>query len=138
MKKLLSAVLALVLALGIFSVAAAAASSDNLDDIFPENRVVVYKGFNKKNADYFVKKNANNPGLTFSVEPNPMFIIDEYTGKLTFMTGFSSNVHGPVDVTARLNGESKVIQVRAQYEPYEYFVIIFAAGLFWISAVNNG
>ena len=135
MKKLLAVFLAV---LTLFSVGAISSSAASLDSIVRDEEIVVFKGFNKKNADYFEKLDAANPSLEFSAEPNKMFVIDQYTGKLTFATGLSSREYGSKTVTVYLGEETKEIEVTALYEWYEYFVIVFAAGLFWISSVNNG
>jgi len=133
MKKILCILLSALLFVGIFAAPASAAISGYAID----NAITVNKGFNKNNADYFQKLNASNSDFRFTVENNSMFSIDAETGKMKFNTGFSSLIYGPAKVTVHLGEETQVVEVTTRYEFYEFFVIVFAAGLFWISAVNN-
>lgn len=137
MKKVSALLLAILLTLGMAATFTAPAAAAGLEDITIANEITVYKGFNKKNANYFILLKLKNPDLQFTAEANDMFTINQFNGKMTFNTGLSSRSLGPVKVTVHLGEETKVVEVKALYEWYEYFVIVFAAGLFWISAVNN-
>jgi len=148
MKKILAILLTVAMALGMFALAASAIevppadidaqNAARLQQLFPNNNVRIHMGFAKHNADYFSQHVAANPGMTFSVEPNSLFTINRTTGRLTFNTGPSSLLRGRQTVTVHLGGASRTVNVLAYYEWYEYFVILFAAGIFWIAAVNNG
>ena len=131
MKKILSILLALALALSIGAVAASAAAAD----LNVASSISVGKGFAKNGAKYFMELKALDPSLTFSAPDNDQFTIHPDTGKLKFMTGPASLT--PVDVTVTSADGAQVVQVSTYYEWYEYLVIVFAAGLFWIAAVNN-
>lgn len=129
MKKILAILLSALLFAGIFAAPASAALNNVASSIS------VSKGFAKNGADYFESLKAADGSLTFSAPSNSQFTINPNTGKLTFKTGPSSFL--PVDVTVSDGTDSQVVKVSVNYEWYEYFVIIFAAGWFWISAVNN-
>jgi len=133
MKKIIAILLCALLFAAIFAAPTSAAITGYVID----ESITVNKGFNKHNADYFQKLDTKNPGFQFTAESNSMFSIDLDTGKMKFNTGFSSLINGPVNVTVTLGTETQVVQVTTRYEWYEYFIIVFAAGLFWISAVNN-
>ena len=128
MKRTLAILLTALLFAGIFAAPAAAAAA------IPSS-VTVHKGFAKINRNVFVDLKAEYPDMTFEADNN-QFSIDRNTGKLTFKTGLASSVV-PVDVKVTTGGTTQVVKVTTYYEWYEYFVIIFAAGLFWIAAVNN-
>ena len=132
MKKILSILLALALTLSIGAIAVSAADADDLN---VAASISVGKGFAKHGAKYFMELKALDPSLTFSAPDNNQFTIHPNTGKLTFKTGLPSLT--PVDVTVTSAEGAHVVQVSTYYEWYEYLVIVFAAGLFWISAVNN-
>ncbi|MDR2686471.1 MAG: hypothetical protein LBB75_01865 [Oscillospiraceae bacterium] len=133
MKKILAILLVTLLSAAVFAAPASAAISGYTID----EAITVNKGFNKNNADYFQKLDAKNADFEFTAESNNMFSIDMETGKMKFNTGFSSLLYGPAEVTVHLGDETQIVKVTTRYEFYEYFVIVFAAGLFWISAVNN-
>ena len=128
MKKILAVLLSALLFVAIFAAPASAA-------INAADSIRVHKGFAKNGADYFVNLKKAYPGMTFSVEANNQFTINPTTGKMTFQTGLSSL--RPIPVKVMSGGETKTINVTTYYEWYEYFVIVFAAGIFWIAAVNN-
>ena len=132
-KKLLSVLLSALLLTAIFAAPASAA----INGYAISDAITVNKGFNKNNADYFQKLDRENPDFQFEAENNRMFSIDRETGKMKFNTGFSSLIYGTVDVKVTLGNDEQIVKVTTQYEFYEYFVIFFAAGLFWISAINN-
>ena len=133
MKKIFAILLSVLLFATVFAAPASAAINGYVID----KSITVNKGFNKNNADYFQKLHAKNSDFKFTAESNSMFSIDLDTGKMKFNTGFSSLINGPVNVIVTLGTETQIVQVTTRYEWYEYFVIVFAAGLFWISAVNN-
>ena len=128
MKKILAILLSVLLIGAIFAAPASAA-------INAADSIRVHKGFAKINADYFERLKVAYPDMTFCVEGNNQFSIDPVSGKMKFQTGFSSLL--PIPVTVVSESGTKVINVTTYYEWYEYFVIVFAAGIFWIAAVNN-
>jgi len=128
MKKVIAIVLSALLLGAIFAAPASAALN-----VSPS--VSVHKGFAKNGADYFEDLKKAYPDMTFSAENNSQFTINPSSGKLTFKTGLPSIL--PVSVTVVSGDETAVVKVTTYYEWYEYFVIVFAAGLFWIAAVNN-
>jgi len=132
MKKTLAILLTALLFTGIFAAPASAAISG----VVIADAVTMNRGFNKNGTDYFVNLAKNNAGLEFTAKANT-FSIDQYSGKIKFNTGLGSFALIPEEVTVHRGGETQVVKVTARYEWYEYFVIVFAAGLFWISAVNN-
>jgi len=129
MKKIIAVLLSALLFAGVFAAPASAA-------VEVKASISVHKGF-AKNGDnkYFMQLKAANPGTTFDADANSQFTIDRNTGKLTMKTGLASLV--PVEVRVTSGGVTQVVKVTTYYEWYEYFVIVFAAGLFWIAAVNN-
>ena len=136
MKKILSILLALVLTVGIGAVAASAAEGDAFDDALNvAASISVGKGFAKNGAKYFMELKAQDPDMTFSVEDNSQFTINPNTGKMTFKTGLPNLL--PIPVTVVSGGDVMTVNVTTYYEWYEYLVIVFAAGIFWIAAVNN-
>jgi len=132
MKKTLAILLSALLFLGLFAAPAAAA----IDGVVIADAVTMNRGFNKNGADYFVNLAKNNTGLEFTANAST-FSINQQTGKIKFNTGLASFSLFPEEVTVHRGSETQVVKVTARYEWYEYFVIVFAAGLFWISAVNN-
>ena len=128
MKKIIAVLLSALLFVAVFAAPASALSN------IPSS-TSVSKGFAKNGADFFVNLKKADASLTFSAPSNSQFTIDYNTGKLTFKTGPSSFL--PVEVTVSDGVESQAVKVTVNYEWYEYFVIIFAAGWFWIAAVNN-
>jgi len=135
MKKLLAILLAAMMLCGISAVAAQAAEADVITLADLPDSAAIHKGFAKINADFFISVKAEFPDATFTVEPNSQFSINLSSGKMTFQTGFSSLI--PIPVTITSGEDTKVVNVTTYYEWYEYFVIVFAAGIFWIAAVNN-
>ena len=133
MKKLLSILLALLMLAGIGAIAASA--EDAAADAALPTAIRVHKGFAKHNADFFKNLKKLDGTSTFSAPPNGQFTIDMISGKMTFQTGLASIV--PIPVTVTSSSGSQTVLVTTYYEWYEYFVIVFAAGLFWIAAVNN-
>jgi len=127
MKKALAILLAALLFTGIFAAPAAAVDVESL--------ITVNKGFTKQGADYFMNLKAANPDMTFSADINTQFTIDPDTGKMTFKTGVSTNIPSNVYVTS--GGVTQVVQVATSYAWYEYFLIVLAAGHFWIALINN-
>jgi len=132
MKKLFATLLVMLLLLCSVTVAAQAINWNSVP-----GKITVSKGFAKRNADFFVKLDKEDPALEFKAEPNSQFTIDRLTGKMTFKGGPASVFSGPSVSIFKNNQLVKKVNVRVQYEWYEYFVIIFAAGFFWIYAVNN-
>ena len=133
MKKILAILLALVLTVGIGAIAASAV---DVDAVPMETSISVGKGFAKNGAKYFMNLKELDPTLSFSAPENSQFTINPVTGKMTFKTGPASLI--PVNVTVTFDdGSTLVVKVSTYYEFYEYLVIIFAAGIFWIAAVNN-
>ena len=128
MKKIIAILLSALLFGAIFAAPASAA-------IVASDSVRIHKGFAKHGANFFVDLKEVYPDMTFSVESNSQFTIELRTGKMKFQTGPSSIF--PIPVTVSSGGETKIINVTTYYEWYEYFVIVFAAGIFWIAAVNN-
>lgn len=130
MKKILAALLAALLLFGMFTFAAAADETTAL-----ASSISVHKGFAKHNADVFEIYKAENPSATFIAGDNNQFSINAATGKLTFKTGPASL--SAVEVTVTTDAGQQTVEVKTYYEWYEYLVIVFAAGWFWIAAVNN-
>ena len=132
MKKFFATLLVMMLLLCSVAVAAQAINWNSVSD-----NIVVSKGFAKRNADFFVKLDKEDPSLEFKVEPNSQFTIDRATGKMTFKGGPASLLSGPAVSIFKNDQLMKKVNVRVVYEWYEYFVIIFAAGYFWIYTINN-
>ena len=132
MKKILAVLLATTLLLGAFAVAAQAINWNSVS-----SNITVSKGFAKRNADFFKKLDQEDSALEFSVPNNAQFTIDRQTGKMTFKGGPASMLSGPTVSIWRNDELVKEVSVRVAYEWYEYFVIIFAAGYFWIYTINN-
>ena len=128
MKKILAILLSALLFGAIFAAPASAAISGY------QSEITVSKGFAKANANYFSVRHTE--GTTYDYTPNSQFDVN-LDGTLRFKGGPSSLF--PVEVTvANTNGDTQVVKVSTYYEWYEYFVIVFAAGWFWIYAINNG
>jgi len=159
MKKLLAILLAAMMTLGMFAIAVSAdyaadyaaeyaeeinlsASAAVLAELFPEDNVRIHMGFAKHNADYFSSRATE--GMRFSLvtptfyETDRLFSINRATGAIRFNVGPSSLLRGAQTVRVSLDGAIRDVTVRAYYQWYEYFVIIFAAGWFWMAAINNG
>jgi len=152
MKKLVAALLAVMMALGVFAITAAAdyeaigytedanlQAGATLAQLFPYNHVRIHMGFAKHNARYFADIAAANPGLTFTVGPNDLFDIHPTTGVITFRAGPSSWWRGSPAVTINREGDAhRVVNVEAYYLWYEYFFLVFPLGILWIALINNG
>jgi len=133
MKKILAILLATMLLAGTFAIAAQAAV--NFSSV--PSSTTISKGFAKRNADFFRKLDLQDPALEFSVDDDSQFAIDRLTGKMTFKGGPGTTFGGP-KVTIWLGSTvMKEVEVKVVYEWYEYFVILFAAGYFWIYTINN-
>jgi len=129
MKKILAILLSALLFVSVFAAPASAAIAGYTD------KITVSKGFAKANADYFAKR--HTAGTTYSYAPNSQFDINQ-DGTMRFKGGPSFFGLFPVEVTVKKGADTQVVKVSTYYEWYEYFVIVFAAGWFWIYSVNNG
>ena len=151
MKKLLAILLAGMLTLGAFAVAAYAEPAEEIElqnattlaTLFVYDEVSMNMGLFKQNASYFADIAAANPemNLTFNSNSNTLFTIHPTTGVMSFKSGFSSLLRGSHSVTITHAGElhnQRVIKINAYYEWYDYLLVVFAFGLFWLPGVNFG
>ena len=128
MKKIIAVLLSALLLVAVFAVPASADIAGYADE------VTISKGFAKANADYFSDR--HTAGTTYSYAPNSQFDIF-LDGTMRFKGG-PATIFSPVKVTVTSGGATQVVRVRVYYEWYEHFVNLFAAGWFWIYAINNG